>query len=60
MTTASLLENFPLMGRIGRVAETREFSVPGTPYFIVYTLPDEIHVDLEAILHERLKYPFDE
>jgi toxin ParE1/3/4 len=51
------LENFPFLGRPGRVPQTRELSVPRTPYFMVYTLPDEFHIDIETIIHERQQFP---
>ena len=57
LTAAYQLENFPLMGREGRVSNTRELSVPRTPFILVYTLPDQYHIDLETIIHERQKYP---
>ena len=57
LSTAYHLESFPLLGRPGREEDTRELSVPRTPYFIVYTLPDQYYIDIEAIIHERQKYP---
>ncbi|MEM7173278.1 MAG: type II toxin-antitoxin system RelE/ParE family toxin [Pseudomonadota bacterium] len=57
LTSAGQLERFPLLGRIGREGETRELSVPRTPFVIVYTLPDEYHVDIERVLHERQEWP---
>lgn len=57
LSAAYHLENFPLLGRISRVPQTRELSVPRTPYFIVYTIPDQYHVDVETIIHERQEYP---
>lgn len=51
------LESFPFMGREGRVSNTRELSVPRTPFILVYTLPDQYHIDLETIIHERQQYP---
>ena len=57
LSAAYQLESFPFLGRPGREENTRELSVPRTPYFIAYTLPDQYHVDIEAIIHERRKYP---
>ena len=51
------LESFPLLGRIGEVDCTRELTIPRTEYRIVYTLPDEYNIDVERILHAKLKYP---
>lgn len=51
------LDSFPYLGRTGRGEGTREISVPGFPYFIVYTLPDAQHVDIEAVFHVRQLYP---
>jgi addiction module RelE/StbE family toxin len=43
---AGLLSEFPLMGRAGTLAGTREMGVPGLPYVIVY----RIDVDAVTIL----------
>jgi addiction module RelE/StbE family toxin len=51
------LEAFPFLGRPGKIRDTRELTVPRTPYFIVYTLPDDYTIDVERILHARLQYP---
>lgn len=37
--------------------QTRELSVPRTPYIMVYTLPDEFHIDIETIIHMRQQFP---
>lgn len=51
------LENFPLIGRAGRVPDTRELSIPKYPYVLVYTLPDAYHIDIERVLHTSMKFP---
>lgn len=56
-TTIGQLELFPLLGKDGRVDGTRELIVPRTPFIIVYTVPDAYFIDVERILHGRLKYP---
>ena len=57
LTTINQLESFPFSGRPGREPDTREIPVPGAPYFVVYTLPDEYRIDIEAVFHARQKYP---
>ena len=52
-----MLETFPLIGREGQVEENREFSIPGLPYIIVYTISSVTDVDVLTIIHERQQYP---
>ena len=52
------LVNFPLLGKAGRRAGTRELVVPSTSFIAVYRVDmnlDEIHI--LRILHARQKYP---
>lgn len=44
------LSTFPDMGRPGRLTGTREFSVPGLPYLIVYEA-DADAVTILAVFH---------
>jgi len=57
LTLIEMLESFPLLGYEGRIADTRELPVPGVPYFAVYTIPDQYHVDIERVLHASREYP---
>jgi toxin ParE1/3/4 len=41
----------------GLVADTREFSVVGLPYVIVYRIASETELDVLTIIHARRKYP---
>ena len=52
-----VLESSPNLGRSGQVEGTREITVSRTEYRIVYTLRDAYNIDVERILHSRLKYP---
>lgn len=49
------LRDFPRSGRIGRVPETRELVVSGTPYIVVYLISDD--VELIRVLHGAQKWP---
>ena len=50
------LEQFPGMGRPGRIAGTRELVVKRTPYLVVYRIGREA-VHLLRIFHTRQKWP---
>ena len=50
------LASYPLLGKQGRVAETREFFVTGTPYFIIYRVKQNV-LQILSILHTSRKYP---
>jgi addiction module RelE/StbE family toxin len=52
------LGDFPFLGRSGDVPDTREWSVSGTSYFIVYSINDDrAHIDVETIIHTSRQYP---
>ena len=58
IVAAYQLGDFPFLGRPGSVPETREWSVSGTSYFIVYTINDDgAHIDVETIIHTSRQYP---
>lgn len=66
ITAAYKLPQFPSLGRPGRHPETRELSVSGLPYLIVYEVSDEavmilavFHTarDLAQAMRERVKAP---
>jgi toxin ParE1/3/4 len=48
--TISHCAQMPYSGRIGRVAETREITVPGTSYLVAYRITENT-VHVLAILH---------
>ena len=55
--TAMMFGQFPMLGRTGVVEGTREFSVVGLPYLIVYQIASEAEIDVLTVLHTRRKYP---
>ena len=56
-TTIKIIEQFPMLGRTGRIAGTREINVSDYPYLIIYSLADEVHIDIDRVLHTRREYP---
>jgi toxin ParE1/3/4 len=57
LQTAEMFGNFPMLGRVGRVEGTREFSVVGLPYIIVYAIASESDVDVLTVVHSARQYP---
>jgi len=55
--TAMMFGQFPMLGRAGQMEGTREFSVVGLPYLIVYTISSETEIDVLTVLHTRRRYP---
>lgn len=49
------LRDFPLSGRTGRISQTRELVVAGTPYIVVYLVA--IDVELIRVLHGAQQWP---
>ena len=56
LNTAKLLADQPGIGRIGRVAGTRELLVPGLPYVLPYVEKDGAVVILR-VMHTSMKWP---
>ena len=53
---AEALAEFPYMGRLGRVAGTRELVVSGTPYIVAYRVSGEV-VQIIRVLHGAQQWP---
>ena len=56
MSAVERLEQFPQMGRPGRVARSRELVVTGTPFLVAYRMKGE-SVQILAVLHAKRKWP---
>ncbi|MEJ0025161.1 MAG: type II toxin-antitoxin system RelE/ParE family toxin [Rhizomicrobium sp.] len=53
---SDLLTEHPHIGRSGRITDTRELVVTGTPYILIYRVgPDRI--DIAYVLHGARKWP---
>ena len=50
------LEQFPQMGRSGRVEGTRELVITGTPFIVAYRLKRDA-IQILAVLHAARKWP---
>ena len=50
------LEQFPAIGRPGRVAGTRELVVTGTPYIVPYRVRAEC-IEVIRVLHGSRRWP---
>ena len=55
------LRRNPHMGRSGRVADTRELSIAGTPYIVAYCVAGR-QIQIVAVIHGAQRWPdsFDE
>ena len=50
------LTQFPMIGRAGRIADSRELVIPGLPYIVAYRILDEV-IDISRVLHTSRKWP---
>jgi addiction module RelE/StbE family toxin len=50
------LQEFPMIGRPGRVADTRELIISGTPYIVPYRIKGEF-VQIITVLHSAQRWP---
>jgi toxin ParE1/3/4 len=55
-SAARQLATMPRIGRAGRVAETRELVVPGTPYLIAYRIRSGA-IEILRVLHGARRWP---
>jgi toxin ParE1/3/4 len=53
---ADHLRRNPYMGRPGRVPETRELAIVGTPYIVMYRI-DGMQVQIVAVIHGARRWP---
>ncbi len=53
---ANQLENYPFMGKSGRVEGTKELIISNSPYILIYRVKDE-SVEIIRILHTSKRYP---
>lgn len=51
-----MLSEFPGMGRPGRLPDTRELVVSGTPYIVPYWVT-EGRIEIIAVIHGARKWP---
>lgn len=54
--SVSQLATHPFIGRVGRVEQTREMIVNGTPYLVAYGLEEDT-VTIIAVLHATRRWP---
>lgn len=50
LESVQAISEHPQIGRAGCDSRTREFSVPGTPYLIIYMIQDAT-LEIVAVLH---------
>jgi toxin ParE1/3/4 len=53
---ADRLDRHPLMGRGGKAPDSREFTVSGTRYFLVYYVRSE-DVEIARVVHSARDWP---
>lgn len=55
-TAVERLAEFPAIGRPGRVTDTRELIISGTPYIVPYRVSGEI-AQIITVLHSAQRWP---
>ena len=55
INAVSLLEQQPAMGRPGRIMNTKELIIPGTPYLVPYRIKNQT-VEILRVFHGAMKW----
>ena len=50
------LAHWPYRGRVGRIPDTRELVVTGTPYIVPYRVQRD-RIDILAVIHAARRWP---
>ncbi len=58
LDAAERLMDFPAIGRPGKLPNTRELLVPGTPFFLPYRVRGDA-VEILGVIHGALNWPKD-
>jgi len=53
----SALATYPAVGRPGRVSDTRELVIAGTPYIVPYRLSQPDTIEILAVIHGARRWP---
>jgi addiction module RelE/StbE family toxin len=56
LSATDKLVQFPSIGRIGRIAGSRELIISGLPYIVTYRVLDEV-IDVASVIHTSRKWP---
>lgn len=57
MQAVNLLSSQPRAGREGRVRNTRELVISGTPYIVAYRIKSRSTIQVLAVLHGKRRWP---
>ncbi|HAT8623610.1 TPA: type II toxin-antitoxin system mRNA interferase toxin, RelE/StbE family [Legionella pneumophila] len=56
INSIGMLSNNPAMGRIGRIFDTRELVISGTPFIVPYRIKSG-QIEIIRVLHSSMKWP---
>jgi toxin ParE1/3/4 len=56
LASVEQLARFPMLGRRGRVAGSRDLIIPNTPFIVAYTLEDN-KIAILAVYHGSQQWP---
>ena len=56
LSSIDFLEHYPHLGRSGRIDDTRELVVTGTPFIVGYRLRHD-QIEILGVLHAARKWP---